>query len=102
MLLIFEGKRVVLRSFNEKDLVLFFYFVFKDSIGLNVGWFLYRNFDEICFILNLYIKEVNFWVIILCENDVMIGIISLNNLLNDCFFGKGVEIGFVLDDIYWN
>ena len=58
--------------------------------------------NKIFSILNLHIKEANLWAITLRENDVMIGTISLNNLSNDRFFGKGAEIGFVLDDTYWN
>nr|WIF89246.1 GNAT family N-acetyltransferase [Acholeplasma laidlawii] len=102
MLPILEGKRVVLRSPDEKDLVSFFYFASKDSIGPNAGWFPHRNLDETRSILNLHIKEANLWAITLREDDLMIGTVSLNNLSNDRFFGKGAEIGFVLDDTYWN
>lgn len=96
------GKKVTLRSPNPKDLVSFFYFASKPSIGPNAGWFPHKNLDETRMILDLHIKENNLWAITLGRDDVMIGTISLNNQTKDRFFGQGAEIGFVLDDTYWN
>lgn len=102
MLPTLEGQRVILRSPTEKDLVPFFYFASKQTIGPSAGWFAHRNLDETRGILSIHIKENNLWAITLVGEDVMIGTVSLNNQTMDRFFGKGAEIGFVLDDTYWN
>lgn len=102
MLPILEGQKVILRGPTQADLVSFFYFASKQTVGPNAGWFPHRNLDETHRILDLHIKEKNLWAITLKTDDVMIGTISLNNQMVDRFFGKGAEIGFVLDDNYWN
>jgi len=102
MLPILTGKKVKLRKPEPKDLVSFFYFASKQTVGPNAGWFPHRNLDETKGILDLHIKEDNLWAITLVTDDVMIGTISLNNQMTDRFFGKGAEVGFVLDDTYWN
>ncbi|WP_025724864.1 GNAT family N-acetyltransferase [Acholeplasma granularum] len=93
---------IILRMPKDSDLVSFFYFASKSEIGPNAGWFPHRNLDETKAILALHIIENNVWAITLENDDLMIGTISLHNKVSDKFFGLGAEIGFVLDNNYWN
>ncbi|WP_162164054.1 GNAT family N-acetyltransferase [Acholeplasma hippikon] len=102
MLPILESKRIVLRPPKNSDLVSFYYYASKPNIGPLAGWYPHRNLDDSKLILDLFIKEENIWAITLKNDDVMIGTIGLHNRQVNHVDGEGCEIGYILDDTYWN
>ncbi len=102
MLPTIEGKKVILRRPQAYDLVSFFYYASKPSVGPSAGWFPHRNLDDTKSILDTFIREGNIWAITIKPDDVMVGSIGLHSRQIDQVNGEGCEIGFALDDGYWN
>lgn len=102
MLPIIETKRLILRLPKKTDLISFYYYASKPNIGPLAGWYPHRNLDDTKLILDLFIKEGNVWAITKKEDDVMIGTIALHNRQQNYVDGEGCEIGYVLDETYWN
>ncbi|HLS99924.1 MAG TPA: GNAT family N-acetyltransferase [Acholeplasma sp.] len=96
------GKRVTLRPPRHSDLVAFFYYASKPTVGPSAGWLPHQNLDESKRTLDLFIREQNIFAITINPHDVMVGTIGFHNYQNDHVFGEGCELGFVLDDTYWN
>lgn len=97
-----ESKRIILRLPKPYDLVSFFYYASKPNIGPSAGWFPHQNLDDTKKVLDLFIKEGNIWSITIKPDDVMVGSIGLHSRTDDIVNGMGCEIGFALDDTYWN
>ncbi|MBN3490286.1 GNAT family N-acetyltransferase [Acholeplasma equirhinis] len=96
------GKRIILRPPRQSDLVSFFYYASKPSVGPSAGWFPHQNLDETRKVLDLFIREENIFAITIKPHDVMVGTIGFHNRQIDQVNGEGCEIGFALDDTYWN
>src|SRR5690554_4064049 len=96
------GKRIVLRPPKASDLIAFFYYASKPNIGPSAGWMPHQNLDESKNRLDLFMREEKVFAITLKTHDVMIGSIGFHEIQNDTKHGQGSEIGFVLDDTYWN
>lgn len=102
MLPIIESNRLRLRNPMKSDLISFYYYASKPNIGPLAGWFPHQNLDDTKQILDLFIQEKNIWALTLKKDDVMIGTVGLHNRQHNHIDGEGCEIGFVLDDTYWN
>lgn len=97
-----ETKRLILRQLNISDLKDFFSYAKKKTIGPRAGWPNHKNINESRFILNQMIKDNDVWGIVYKENNKLIGTIGLHvrNATNQMLNQK--EIGYALDDNYWN
>lgn len=97
-----ETARLILRKLKQSDLKDFYNYAKKETIGPNAGWPYHRSIGESKFILNQMIKDNDVWGLIHKDNNKLIGTIGLHvrNVTNAVLNQK--EIGYALDDIYWN
>lgn len=95
-----ETKRLKLRKLDISDLDDFFSYARKDTVGPNAGWPPHKNKMETLAILKLMIKEEETWAIE--YQNIMIGTFSLSNKRYKNSKLKTKEIGYSLDDLYWN
>ncbi|VEU80741.1 GNAT family N-acetyltransferase [Haploplasma axanthum] len=102
MLKTIETKRLVLRPPRESDLTDFYNYAKKSNIGPNAGWLPHESIEETKEILTSFIQKEEVWVITIKPNDQMIGTISLH--CSDFYQAvNGIaEVGYALDDLYWN
>lgn len=92
---------IILRTPRITDLHAFNYYAKKPNIGPNAGWKPHESLKESEQFLKMFIIQKNVWAITLKDCDIMIGSISLNNQEFNFVEGNGIEIGYVLDDTYW-
>lgn len=102
MLTKIETERLILRSPRITDLEDFYNYAKKSNIGPSAGWLPHTSLEETKAILNDFIDKEEVWTITIKPNDVMVGTIGLH--VRDFFSAiNGIaEIGYVLNDEYWN
>ena len=97
-----ETKRLILRAPTIEDLNDFYNFAKKLSIGPNAGWIPHDSIEDSKEMLNVFIKSEDVWAITIKPNNIMVGTIGLH--IDPTINAKNAvgEIGFALDDCYWN
>jgi ribosomal-protein-alanine N-acetyltransferase len=94
-------KRLILRELNMNDLIDFYSYCKKLTIGPNAGWRPHESIEESARILRLMINENEVWGIEHKENNKLIGTIGLHVRNFDNAILNQKELGYVLDDTYW-
>jgi len=97
-----ETERLILRALRLSDLDDFFHYCKKETIGPNAGWKPHESIEEAYRILNMMINENEVWGIEHKENHHLIGTVGLHVRNFDNALANRKEIGYVLDDTYWN
>lgn len=97
-----ETERLILRSLSLSDLNDFYHYCKKETIGPNAGWKPHESIEESYQILNMMINENEVWGIELKKNHHLIGTVGLHVRNFENALGNRKEIGYVLDDTYWN
>lgn len=97
-----ETVRLILRTPEPKDLPAFNYYASKSNIGPNAGWYPHQSLDESKHYLQLFIKENTTWAVTIKPHDIMVGTIGISDSEVYNHLGNAYEIGYVLDDTYWN
>ena len=95
-----ETQRLILRKPVIEDLKDFHKYASKSNIGPNAGWLPHYSLEESKHVLKSFIKENNVWAITLKAYNKLIGTIDLRD--HDYFSHEVYEIGYSLDDKYWN
>ncbi|MFP4186675.1 MAG: GNAT family N-acetyltransferase [Acholeplasmataceae bacterium] len=95
-----ETNRLVLRGLELRDLEDFYHYARKPEIGPRAGWKPHESIGESLMILARMIKNDEVWAITIKGEDRLIGTIGLHQ--RDQRNEKVREIGYVLDDTYWN
>ncbi len=95
-----ETKRLVLRGLELGDLEDFYQYARKPDIGPRAGWKPHESIEQSLMILSRMIKDNEVWAITLKNRNRIIGTIGLHQ--RDQEDDSYREIGYVLDDIYWN
>ena len=97
-----ETNRLILRALTLDDLDQFFNYCKKKTIGPNAGWAPHQSIEESLKILQMMISENEVWGIVYKENNHLIGTIGLHVRNFENALANRKEIGYVLDDLYWN
>lgn len=97
-----ETERLILRPLTLDDINDFFNYCKKPNIGPNAGWKPHETIEESLKILNMMMSEHEVWGIELKDNHQLIGTIGLHVRNFDNAIANRKEIGYVLDDTYWN
>jgi len=97
-----ETERLILRSLSLSDLNDFYHYCKKETIGPNAGWKPHESIEESYQILNMMINENEVWGIELKKNHHLIGTVGLHVRNFENALSNRKEIGYVLDDTYWN
>lgn len=95
-----ETKRLVLRGLELGDLEDFYHYARKPDIGPRAGWKPHESIEQSMMILSRMIKDNEVWAITLKNRNRIIGTIGLHQ--RDQEDDSYREIGYVLDDVYWN
>ena len=103
---ILETDRLILRTWELKDLDDFFEYASVEGVGEKAGWEHHKSKDESLEILKMFIDEKKVFAIVLKENQKVIGSIGIEELSEeldkdlDNLLGR--ELGYVLNKDYWN
>lgn len=97
-----ETERLILRAPKKTDAKAFYNYAKKSTIGPLAGWLPHESITHSKIILNDFIKTEDVWVINIKPSNQMVGSISLKfRNIEEAI--KGIcEIGYALDDTYWN
>jgi len=99
---IIKTKRLILRPLKLSDVESFYNYAKKPNIGPKAGWQPHTSIEESLKILQLMIKENEVWAITLKDCDQLIGTIGLHERNIHYALENKRELGYVLDDTYWN
>ena len=107
---ILETDRLILRTWELKDLDDFFEYASVEGVGEKAGWEHHKSKDKSLEILKMFIEEKKVFAIVLKENQKVIGSIGIEELSEelDKDLDKdldnlvGRELGYVLNKDYWN
>jgi [ribosomal protein S5]-alanine N-acetyltransferase len=94
-------KRLILRELKPDDLIDFYSYCKKQTIGPNAGWRPHESIEESARILRLMINEGEVFGIEHKKNHKLIGTIGLHVRNFDNAILNQKELGYVLDDTYW-
>ena len=103
---ILETDRLILRTWELKDLDDFFEYASVEGVGDKAGWEHHKSKDKSLEILKMFIEEKKVFAIVLKENQKVIGSIGIEELSEeldkdlDNLLGR--ELGYVLNKDYWN
>ncbi len=103
---ILETDRLILRTWELKDLDDFFEYASVEGVGEKAGWEHHKSKDKSLEILKMFIDEKKVFAIVLKENQKVIGSIGIEELSEeldkdlDNLLGR--ELGYVLNKDYWN
>jgi len=103
---ILETDRLILRTWELKDLDDFFEYASVEGVGEKAGWEHHKSKDKSLEILKMFIEEKKVFAIVLKENQKVIGSIGIEELSEeldkdlDNLLGR--ELGYVLNKDYWN
>lgn len=102
---VLETERLILRSWNERDIDDFFEYASVDGVGQAAGWQPHKNKQESMDILKMFIGEKKTFAIVFKDNDKVIGSLGLEEPIQDLgepyTSRKGRQIGYVLSKDYW-
>lgn len=99
-----ETERMILRPWQETDLLDFNEYARVDGIGQRCGWLPHKSLEESKMILRMFMQEKRTFALELKENGKVIGSIGLEARDADLGIGDhlmGREIGYVLNKDYW-
>ena len=103
---ILETDRLILRTWELKDLDDFFEYASVEGVGEKAGWEHHKSKDKSLEILKMFIEEKKVFAIVLKENQKVIGSIGIEELSEeldkDLDKLPGRELGYVLNKDYWN
>ena len=103
---ILETDRLILRTWELKDLDDFFEYASVEGVGEKAGWEHHKSKDKSLAILKMFIEEKKVFAIVLKENQKVIGSIGIEELSEeldkDLDNLVGRELGYVLNKDYWN
>ena len=103
---ILETDRLILRTWELKDLDDFFEYASVEGVGEKAGWEHHKSKDKSLEILKMFIEEKKVFAIVLKENQKVIGSIGIEELSEeldkDLDNLVGRELGYVLNKDYWN
>ena len=91
--------RMILRPWEEDDLLDLYEYAKEDDVGINAGWLKHNSIEESKIILDSFIKEKEVYAIVLKEKNKVIGSLGIHHL---SLADDEREIGFVLGKPYWN
>ena len=103
---ILETDRLILRTWELKDLDDFFEYASVEGVGEKAGWEHHKSKDKSLEILKMFIEEKKVFAIVLKENQKVIGSIGIEELSEeldkdlDNLLGR--ELGYILNKDYWN
>ena len=103
---ILETDRLILRTWELKDLDDFFEYASVEGVGEKAGWEHHKSKDKSLEILKMFMEEKKIFAIVLKENQKAIGSIGIEELGEeldkDLDNLSGRELGYVLNKDYWN
>jgi len=95
-------KRLKLRALSINDLDAFYNYAKKPHIGPMAGWEPHKSIEDSLKILQSMIKQKEVWGITLKDDDTLIGTIGLHCRDEEMAKHNIKELGYVLNDTYWN
>lgn len=98
-----KTKRIYIRKIKKKDLKDVYEISKSNIVGPSAGWLPHKSIEDTKMFLNYSIKQNDLYAIVLNETKKVIGMISFLNLSiykND--LEKTYELGYVLNEKYWN
>lgn len=98
-----DGKRIILRDWNENDVKDLFEYAVLDNVGPSAGWKPHKNIEESKQILKSFIQSSEVYAIELKKENKVIGSIGFHNrILNEEYNNlKQKEIAIVINPQYW-
>lgn len=96
-----QTKRLIIRNLKKTDAKAMYAYAKKPHIGPMAGWDPHTSLLETKKILAWMIKPNDVYAITLKTSDDMIGTIGLHERDHRFKHKKVLEIGYVLNDLYW-
>lgn len=101
---ILETPRLLLRPFERQDVEAIFGYACKEEVARYVSWNVHKSIDDSLVFLENTLSSYHTsllpnWAIVLCETNCLIGSIGLHNHVPK---NRSIEIGYVIDSLYWN
>lgn len=101
-----ETERLILRPFEQSDLLDFNEYASVEGVGEMAGWKHHESIAESQEILNRFIQNDKTFAIVFKENHKVIGSLGVEEYgmekqLSEFFDYQGREIGYVLSKDYW-
>lgn len=100
-----ETERLVLRPWEQKDLMDFFQYASVDGVGQMAGWEPHESLEKSQMILDMFIRERKVLALELKENGKVIGSLGIEDRaeeLPDEYANKsGRDLGYALSREYW-
>lgn len=96
-----ETERLIIRDLKKSDAKAMYDYAKKSHIGPMAGWDPHTSLLETRKILLWMMKPKDVYAITLKPNDRLIGTIGLHERNHQHKNKKVLEMGYVLDDIYW-
>jgi len=103
-----ETERLILRFWEETDLMDFYLYASQPGVGELAGWHHHKSIDESRDILEMFIENKSDWAMVLKETNKVVGSFGFHNPIwingdeNSEFRNlKNTSIGYVLAKPYW-
>ncbi len=97
-----ETKRLLLRPWLDMDVKQLYELAKDENVGPNCGWMPHKNIEESNFVLKNILQVEETYAIILKEEQVVVGCISLLNHTKSTYANDGeYEVGYWLGQTYW-
>ncbi len=97
--------RLILRPFEEKDLIDFNEYARVDGVGQMAGWLPHQSMEESAAILSMFIAEKKTFALELADAHKVVGSLGIEELSFEpdasCAALRGREIGYVLSRDHW-
>jgi len=97
-----KTKRLKLRTPKMKDALDIFEYAKTNKVGPLAGWLPHKDLNETKDILKTFIKSEQVWIIEHIKDKKAIGTISLSARSVEELFDDIYELGYALNDKYWN
>lgn len=98
-----ESKRLILRSWKQEDYKDLYEYGKSDLVGPDAGWPVHKSEEESKLMIDRFIREKEFYAIVLKGKDKVIGSIGIHNRRPDktILTDRQREIGYVINPSYW-
>lgn len=100
-----DTKRLILRPFEETDLIDFNTYAKVEGVGEMAGWPHHQSIEESKRILDKFIAEYHTFALVHKESKKVIGSLGLEEYNEEHFKDyknlRGLELGYVLSKEYW-
>lgn len=97
--------RLILRPFEEKDLIDFNEYARVDGVGQMAGWLPHQSMEKSAAILSMFIAEKKTFALELADAHKVVGSLGIEELSFEpdasCAALRGREIGYVLSRDHW-